>query len=179
MTAALACVLQPTCCFVSVGARAAFQQMSIHSRTIDTTPWSIVNGKGLASERRRSPGMVHAGGTSSLQIQPTVSEAEAKRELLDLVSQPATTEVKERVTYLVEALQASFVPIQTVEFFNIAAQVRGSCAEELLLLLNWVCVWAASTFCVILEQYGRNRNILEAPCCDLGTVLLWKHESAF
>lgn len=151
MTAALSCVLQPTYCFVSVGAPATFQQMSSYSRTLDTNPWAIVNGEGLASEHRRSPGVVHAGGASSLQIQPTVSEAEDKRELLDLVSQPATAEVKERVAYLVEALQASFIPIQTVEFFNMAAQVRGSCAEELLLLFYWDSVWAP-TYRMILEQ---------------------------
>lgn len=153
MTAALACVLQPTYCFVSVGARAAFQQMSSHSRTIDTIPWAIVNGKGLASERRRSPGMVHATGTSSLQLQPTVSGAEAKLELLDLISQPATSEVKERVAYLVEALQASFIPIQTAEFFNIAAQVRRPRAEELLFLFSLVCVWV-STFYNSMIQAG-------------------------
>ena len=139
ITAALA--LQPISSSVASGGPAAFQWMASSSLAMDrpaSTFTCTVSAKdnGLAPERRcarsgiqaRHPSFQRRSSAStplrSSVENSAVSVVEAKCELLDLVSQSMDGE-EERVASLIETLEESFIPIQTVGFFNMAVQVRN------------------------------------------------------
>lgn len=61
---------------------------------------------------------------------PVGSAAEAKRELLGLLASPFmdpddTPSYAARMGYLLEELEAGYIPIQTIPFFNLASKVNA------------------------------------------------------
>lgn len=89
---------------------------------------SSLSGEATLEQSRTA--QTDATTTTAVEIRkPVRSLAEAKHELLNLVSrgpvvdEAAASSGQERVGYLLEVLEGNYTPIQTTGFFNLAVQV--------------------------------------------------------
>lgn len=110
---------------------AGFANRRMTSSILKATSLSVQSSlSGEATLEQSRTAQTDATTTTAVESRtPVRSLAEAKHELLDLVSrvpvidEAAASSGQERVGYLLEVLEGNYTPIQTTGFFNLAVQV--------------------------------------------------------
>lgn len=109
--------------------------------TSTASPQSSQTSAGAAVQKY--PAQIDENRLPDVEEPPARSVADSKRELLALTAKASagmepSSHDEERVAYLLEALESSYTPIQTVGFFNFAVEVcsRHGHGDE---LDHWGC----------------------------------------